>query len=167
MPVQLDACTSFCTALNQTVGPQVTEWICIAAVGGLAWWRTRKVHVAAQAGIAAANEQVSKAKAEARAVTVQLAEIKGSLRPMAAYSSVAPTNPPPSSSSSGNWEPVQMPELGGGVPKPRPSMPDPRLSGDEPLPAPSRVPGGGTRIASDDEIEIETTPATPSAKKRK
>lgn len=163
----LDACTNFCTALNQTVGPQLTEWICIAAVAGLTWWRTRKVHAAAQAGIAAANEQVSKAKAEARAVTVQLAEIKGSLRPVA-YSSIAPTLPPlapPSSSSSGNWEPVQMPELGGDVPKPRASMADPRFSGDEPLPPPSRVPGGGTRIALDD--EIETTPATPSAKRGK
>lgn len=79
----LDACLSFCESLGTTVGPQIAEWISIVAVAALAWARTRKVHSAAQAGIAAANEQASKAKAEAREARLSLARIEGSLRPSA------------------------------------------------------------------------------------
>jgi hypothetical protein len=144
--VTLDSCTAFCTSLSSTLGPQVTEWIAIAGVLALGWWKARKVQAAASAGIAVANEQASKAKAEARSAHVQLAEIRGSLRPMG---NLATPVPPPSivgassstSSSGTSFEPVIMPELGDGVPRPRPSMADPSLTSDEArLPLPAAVP---------------------------
>ncbi|MBA3841084.1 MAG: hypothetical protein H0X39_00415 [Actinobacteria bacterium] len=139
----LDACTTFCTTLTTTVGPTIANYVCIALVAGLAWWNARKSK--------AANVQLTAKVAEAH---VQLAEIKGSLRPAAMVLGT-------SSSQSGNFEPVVMPELGAGVPRPRPSMPDPSVS--EPrFPPPARMPGGTTFV---DESELDTKPATPSAKK--
>ncbi len=83
--ILLDACTSFCTTLNATLGPTATEIVMFAATGLLVWWKARKaiqkVEAKADAGIAAANERVSVAKAEARKAHVELAEIRGSLRP--------------------------------------------------------------------------------------
>jgi hypothetical protein len=167
--VTLDACTSFCTALNTALGPQITEWICIAGVAALAWWRTRKVHVAAQAGIAAATADANDAK-------LRLARIEGSLRPAAPSSptpgetyaviggklvstlSLAPTLPPLAkppaegvdpahelggnegiTSASGTYQPVKWPPMPEGTPKARPSMVDPNLA-DPQIPRPSAVP---------------------------
>lgn len=91
-----------------------------------------------------------------------------SLMPMGL--SYAPTNPPPaaSSSSSGNWEPVSAIDLPDGVPKPRPSMPEPTtLRGDIALPAPSRVPSDVRAVPPrHEEPDVPTRPATPSAKRR-
>jgi hypothetical protein len=130
----LDACTTFCVSLREVFGPEVAQWGSFLGLVALGWWKARKVQAAASAGIAAANEQASKAKAEARSAQVQLARIEGSLRPSSAY-----TIPPPHSGQSGHFEPVRMPELGEGVPKPRPSMRDPSLV-DPTFPRPSAVP---------------------------
>jgi len=158
--ILLDACTTFCTTLSQTIGPTLTEIIMFGALAALGWWRARKaiskVEAKADAGIAAANERASSAKAEARSAHVQLAEIRGSLRPAAPI----PTPLIPTalgSSESGNFERVVMPELGVGVPKPRPSMPDPSLvdeDGHTTFPRPSAVPS----------FERETPAERPSKK---
>lgn len=150
----LSACTDFCNALEVAVGPQLTEWICIAAIAGLTWWRTRKVHVAAQAGIAVA-------RAEATEARVSLARLEGSLRPSAPapgepyavvegklVSSLAPTQPVAKperadepapleglTSASGTYQPIRFPELPEGVAKPTATnLVDPKI------PRPSAVP---------------------------
>lgn len=142
--ILLDACTSFCTTMSATFGPQITEYVFLAAGIGLAWWRARKainkVEAKADAGIAAANERATVAKAEARKAHVQLAEIRGSLRP-AAYTPPLGT----STSESGNFERLVMPEIGEGAPRPRSSLLDPSLSGEDPLPRPSGLPDFDTR----------------------
>lgn len=126
----LDACASFCAALDQTIGPTVTELLAMGALAALAWWRARKaitrVETAATAQIASAHEQASKAKAEARDAKVQIAELRGSLRP------VVPTPLPPmtSGASGPGWDPVRI-EM-------RPSSSGPSL--DERLPSPPPIP---------------------------
>lgn len=138
--ILLDACTSFCTALSATIGPTLTEIVLGGAGLLLVWWRARK-HVATV--LAPVVARASAAEASAAEAHVQLAELRGSLRP-AAYV-VPPSSPVPavlgtSSSQSGNYEPIVMPEIGEGAPRPRSSLLDPSLSGDEPFPRPSSLP---------------------------
>jgi hypothetical protein len=143
----LGALMHFCTTVETALGPMLSELIGIAGIAAFTWWRAKKaiskVEAKADAGIAAANERASVAKAEARGTKVQLARIEGSLRPASLATpllpSVGPT-PGTSSSSSGHFEPVVFPELPQGAPGARPAMPDPSINGDHPLPAPSRVP---------------------------
>lgn len=146
--IVLDACTTFCASVKETLGPTATEILMFGAVAALGWWRARKaiskVEAKADAGIADANARARAARADAQSAHVQLAEIRGSLRPSSPLATpLLPSSAPligTSSSQSGNFEPIVMPELGAGVPKPRPSMPDPSITGDAPLPRPSAVP---------------------------
>lgn len=131
----LDACVNACTALKETFGPSAIEWFAFAVMIAAGWWKARKVQSTAQAGIAAASEQASKAKAEARDARMQIARIEGSLRPAA----LTPMPPAEASSSSGTFQPVIMPDLPEGAPRPRPSMPEPDLSAPT-FPRPSAVP---------------------------
>ena len=97
----LDACLPFCHTLTSLVGEKAVELI--AVVGGLVlvWYRgrvqTKAVAVRADDAVA----QAQKAKTEARAAQVQLAEIRGSLRPSIlapeglAEAVVIPAHPPP------------------------------------------------------------------------
>ncbi len=149
--VALDACTSFCTALSQTIGPTLTELLMAGALAALVWWRGRK-HVATVLAPVVARADAAEAKASA--AQLQLAELRGSLRPAALLSPLPPSTPPvigTSSSQSGNYAPITMPELGEGVPRPRSSLLDPSLSGEDPLPRPSSVP----------EFEAAKTPVPP------
>jgi hypothetical protein len=91
--VLLGACEQLCADLTATVGPSIVQTVGMVAGLVLVWWRGRK-----QTQVAV--EQASKAKGEARAAQVQLAEIKGSLRPV----TVTGTG------SSGLYEPVAFPE---------------------------------------------------------
>lgn len=155
----LDACASMCAGLKEAVGPEATEWISIAAVAGLAWWQTRKVGKAAQAGIAAANEQASKAKAEARDAKLSLARIEGSLRPAASVSSIAPTLPPLQRPGA-----TPLPEVGAleGLTSASGTYQPIRWDGTT-LPKPAPTPSDATTFADPD---VETRPATPTAKKK-
>lgn len=144
----LDACASFCSAVKETLGPTFGELVLSGLVALIVWWRARKrieqSEARADAKIAVANE-----RADSLAKTV--ARIEGSLRPAALLT------PAPSSSSSGTFAPVVMPELPIGAPG-RPSIPNPdlagpddlTLSGETALPAPPRSP---------------TVPATPTSKR--
>lgn len=148
--VLLDACTEFCSTLSTAFGPLITEVFAFVGLIALGWWKARKVQASATAGIAAANEQASKAKVEARAAQLQIARIEGSLRP----SALTPMPPTlgSSSSTSGNFEPVTMPEIVG-APKPRPAMPDPSLT-DPTFPRPSALPA----LDVADEDTVRTNP---------
>lgn len=79
--------------------------------------------------------------------------------------SIAPTNPPASSSSSGNWEPVSAIDLPDGVPKPKASMPEPTLRGDHPLPPPARMPADPRAVPAREE-ELDTRPDRPGARRK-
>lgn len=116
----LDACASFCEAMKTTLGPTLTEYLFIAALGALAWWQARKK-------LNGARDEARSAKAEARETKLELAELRGSLRPSASV---------PSSASSAHWAPVSIT----GTPAPRASTPDPTLLGERPLPRPADVP---------------------------
>ncbi len=165
----LTACANMCTAVESIVGPQVAEWIFFAIAAAAGWWKLHKVQATANAGVVAAKAEATKAKDSARAAHLQLAEIKGSLRPSSALS-LAPTLPPlehrlrgdgtdsleGATSSSGTYHPVVWPELPQGVPSPRPSMPDPNLA-EPTLPRPSNVPSFE---------ELDTRPETPRSKGR-
>jgi hypothetical protein len=135
----LTACASMCTAVETVVGPQVAEWVFIAIAAAAGWWKLRKVQTTASAGVAAAQTEASKAKESARAAHVQLAEIRGSLRPAALSA------PESSTSISGHYEPVRITET-----KPRASLVDPELTGFDPLPKPSALP------------DFETSRTTPA-----
>ncbi|HMJ10201.1 MAG TPA: hypothetical protein VK524_02290 [Polyangiaceae bacterium] len=171
----LGAFIGLCQTIETSLGPVLSEIVGIVGVAAFTWWRARKLithevgkaTAKADAGIAHANEQASKAKAEARAVNVQLAEIRGSLRPSSA--ALATPLPPvigTSSSQSGNFEPITMPELGVGTPRPRPSMPDPSLDEASPpsFPRPARIPAGVFPTSPAD--EGETRPDTPNARRK-
>ena len=148
----LGALTRFAEALELTLGPVFSEILGLALLAGLGWWRARtaintavgKVEAKADAGIAQANASATTAKAEARDAKLQLAEIKGSLRPAAI------ATPESGTSISGHYEPVRITET-----KPRASLTDPELSGFDPLPKPSGVP----------DFEVKTRPDTPSARR--
>ena len=133
----LDACASFCVAAQSVLGPTLGETVFYVLGLALVWWRAR-VHVGkVLAPVVARADAAEKKAADAH---MQLAEIKGSLRPSVGY--VAPLIGT-SSSQSGNFEPIVMPELGAGTPRPRPSMADPSLTGEAPLPRPSNLPSFG------------------------
>lgn len=121
--ITLDACTTFCAALSETIGPTLTELIMIAAAAAFAWWRSR-------VAIRKVEAKSDAAQQEARDAKLQLAEIKGSLRP----SGLAP-----SSGTSGTFAPVVMPEIQPGAPG-RPSVTNPELLGESPLPGPPDLP---------------------------
>lgn len=108
----LDACTSFCTALSETIGPTLTELLLGGVVLALAWWKNRK-------NLAAVLQRAVVAEEKADQAQQQIAAIHSSLRPVAPVAQQLGT----SSSSSGNFERVVMPELGDDVPKPHPSFP--------------------------------------------
>lgn len=151
MWVALDACASFCAAVNDTLGPTVSEIVMFGVTGALVWWRARKaisgVAQTAKAGIADANDRARAAKAEARSAHLQLAELRGSLRPV----SVPPAAYPQ----------VQVEGL------PRPSMEDPALTGQVPLPYPAAGPTLFYRQApAPTSDERDTDPETPNAKTR-
>lgn len=153
--VTLDACASFCDGLRATFGPTASEYILIGAGIALAWWRNRKsiqkVATDAKAGITAAHERASIAETAALTARTELAELRGSLRPVgAASSSMAPTLPPlvrpatpmpelgpleGSTSASGTYQPVQWPPMPEGVPAPTATN-----LADPTLPRPSAVP---------------------------
>jgi hypothetical protein len=145
--IALDACSTFCAALSNAVGPQITEWIMIAGVAGLAWWKTRKVAAESKAGLAVAHARADAAHAEAQDAKLSLARIEGSLRPSSPVLSDAPTLPPlnrPSlpeleggRSSSGTYQPVKWPDLPDVVT--RQSQPDMTLA-DPQIPPPAPVP---------------------------
>lgn len=125
----MDACTSFCTTLSATVGPSVANYVLLAGIAVLTWWNARKSK--------AATKELTSKLADTH---VQLAEIKGSLRPSAPAAVVLGT----SSSQSGNFEPVRMPQLDPATPTPE-AVPN--------FPPPPRMPS-----------EADTSRETPSAK---
>jgi hypothetical protein len=140
----LDACTSFCTVMHETLGPTLTELIMIGVLAAVGWWRARKhiskVEANAEAKIAVVAESASKAKAEVREAREQLARIEGSLRP-AAITTPFPAAAP--SSRSGTFEPVQMPVIESGTlggKSAADDVPEPDLSGESRLPAPPLSP---------------------------
>jgi hypothetical protein len=150
----LTACASMCTAIETAVGPQVAEWIFLGVATALGWWKLRKVQATASAGVAAAQTEASKAKDAARAAHVQIAEIRGSMRPAALPASESGT------SISGHYEPVRITET-----KPRASLTDPELSGFDPLPRPSGVPDFETRRTTP-ASEAKTRPDSPNARRK-
>ncbi len=140
----LGALVRFAESLELLLGPMFSEILGFALLTALAWWRGKKAITAAvskvEAKADAANLSASNAKAEAREAKVQLAEIRGSLRPAANIPSITPPVIGTSSSQSGNFEKIDMPTMDAATPKPRPSMANPELSGEEPLPRPSALP---------------------------
>jgi hypothetical protein len=123
----LDACTTLCETVSTTLGPTLSELLMLGALAALGWWRARvaikKVEAKADAGIAAAHERVSVAKEQTRAAIVQIAEIKGSLRPS------APTGP---------FE-VVMSNVPSSAPSPLPPPPPAaRFDEEPPTPQPPR-----------------------------
>jgi hypothetical protein len=155
--VLLDACTSFCDGLRATLGPTLSELVLFGAGIALAWWRAHKaigkVEAKATAGVKIASERASLAETAANTLRVELAELRGSLRPASAPPgfSLAPTLPPivkPAAeradepaplegltSASGTYQPVRFPELPEGVAKPpATNLVDPQI------PRPSAVP---------------------------
>lgn len=122
---QLDACAAFCQALSTTIGPTLTDIVLVGAASALVWWRGR-VHTAKVVAPLVAQAAAAEAKADAAHAEVQ------SLRPPP-----PPINIAPSSSSSGNWAPVQWTPLDDSTPKPVP------IDAPFPKPAPLPKPDGG------------------------
>lgn len=76
----MTACQQACAALGSTFGERAPEWFALAVTLVLGWWKARQVKRDAQASVQVANEQASKAKTEARALRIEVAEIRGSMR---------------------------------------------------------------------------------------
>lgn len=127
----MDACTSFCTTLSATVGPSVANYALLAGIAALTWWNARK----SKAGVKDVHAKVAE-------MQVQLATVQGSLRPSAPTAVVLGT----STSQSGNFEPIRMPEL-------HPSTPTPETI--PAFPPPPRMPSESA----------DTSRETPSAKR--
>lgn len=119
----LDACTSFCAALGSAIGPTLTDVVLVGAASGLVWWRNRK-HVAAV--VAPLVARADAAEKSAHDAQLQLADLKGSLRPLAYAPGTGPSLAPPlptvgtstPTNASGDYESVVMPELDPKLPRP-------------------------------------------------
>jgi hypothetical protein len=123
MTVALDACTAFCAAAGDTLGPVFAEVLFGIGGAALVWWRSRKMVQAVETKLVAQNVELGKAKEEARVARREVAEVRGSMRPMQSqYTPVVP-----------RIEPIV-----------RESMPDPSLLADE-LPGPPAVPSFDSR----------------------
>jgi hypothetical protein len=124
----MNACTSFCAAFSDFLGPTLANWILMALAAVFLWL---KAHKKIAAAVAPLEQRAVAAEAKVADLQTTVAKIEGSLRPAAlpptGYTPVVPPVIGKSSSQSGNFEPVTMPELDASTPKPRPSMPDPNL----------------------------------------
>lgn len=80
MLLDASSCQSFCASLGETFGPRAIEWLALVGAMVLGWWKARQVKAAAQASVQQAHEQAAKAKTETRALRLEVAEIRGSIR---------------------------------------------------------------------------------------
>lgn len=70
--VQLDACASFCASVHEVFGPEIGSYVVGALAFGLAWWKAHRAGKVAAVAVADASKS-----------RLQLAELKGSMRPVA------------------------------------------------------------------------------------
>lgn len=120
------ACTAFCLALGDVLGPTIANLVLGAAALGLVYWKTTRKIAAVSAKADQAEERAKTATSDANDAKQQLEVLRSSLRPPSEAHpkwSIEPgeisLNPSSGSSgSSGNYPAIREVEITGRLPSP-------------------------------------------------